>query len=279
MSRRRAAVRPQSTGLVTVAGVPLQVRRSGAGRPLLLLNGLGCSVETWQSLGQHLEGFETLAFDPPGIGQSPAARWPLTIGRIARLARGVADQAGWTRFDVLGLSWGGTVAQQLAHEEPARVRNLVLCATTFGPGSFSIDPVAIGLMAVPWRPRSTAYSRAAAAYLLGPDVDLYPEAYAAFLSSWRPPTLHGFYSQVLAASTWSSLPWLRRLRQRTLVMAGRHDRLVPLFTQRLLARAIPEAQLDLSDGGHLFLLLRARESAALIRQFLGSENAGAYQTG
>lgn len=257
-----------------VAGVPLRVRRVGSGRKLLLVNGIGCSLETWRPLERELKGFELLSFDPPGVGGSPPGGRPLGIPEVSELALAVTAQAGWRRFDVLGLSWGGTVAQQLAHDHPERVRRLVLCATTFGPGAYCIDPLTIALMATPLRHRSRAFMRTAAPYLYGSDVREFPEAFTAFVQDRRPVTLRGFYAQALAATLWTSLPWLRTLPQPTLVMAGRKDRIVPLFVQRMLARLIPGAALHASAGGHLFLLLRTRESAAVIRSFLRGSEAG-----
>jgi poly(3-hydroxyoctanoate) depolymerase len=85
----------------------------------------------------------------------------------------------------------------------------------------------------------------------------------------RPPSLLGYYLQMAAMTGWSSLPFIRRIRQQTLVMAGDDDHIVPLINGRMLARLIPEARLHvMHGGGHLFLLDRARESADAIQEFL-----------
>lgn len=253
--------------MVRVDGVTVMVRRSGYGRPLLLLNGIGCGVETWAPLERALPGFDLLSFDPPGVGSSPNRSWPLGIAGLARMAVALADSCGWNEFDVLGLSWGGIVAQQLAHDHPHRVRRLVLCATTFGPGSFCVDPLVIALTSTPLAQTSGWFGRVAAPYLYGADIHEYAGAFEAF-ERRRLPTVQGYYAQALAATGWSSLPWLRNLRTPTLVMAGRHDRLVPPAIARLMASAIPNSSLHMVDGGHLFLLLRTAESASVIGHFL-----------
>jgi pimeloyl-ACP methyl ester carboxylesterase len=79
---------------------------------------------------------------------------------------------------------------------------------------------------------------------------------------------YGYYLQLAAALGWSSLPWLALLRQRTLVLAGKDDPLVPLVNARILARLIPDARLETIDDGHLFLVTSARESARLVGEFL-----------
>ena len=253
--------------LVRANGVSVMARRSGRGRPLLLLNGIGCGVETWATLERELPGFELLSFDPPGVGGSPNTRRPLGMGGLARVAIALADSCGWKQFDVLGLSWGGLVAQQLAHDHPERVRRLVLAATTFGPGPFTVDPLALALMSTPIRHTSRWFGRMVAPYLYGADVRDYPDAYEAFAGR-RSPTVRGYYVQALAAGTWSSLPWLRTLQCPTLVMGGKRDRMVPPNVARLLARAIPRSTLHMIDGGHLFLLMRTAESGSVIRGFL-----------
>jgi poly(3-hydroxyoctanoate) depolymerase len=253
--------------MVRVDGVTVMVRRSGQGRPLLLLNGIGCGVETWAPLERALPGFDLLSFDPPGVGNSPNRSWPLGISALGRVAVALADSCGWKEFDVLGVSWGGIVAQQLAHDHPHRVRRLVLCATTFGPGSFCVDPLLIALMSTPLAHTSEWFGRVMAPYLYGADIHQYPGAFEAF-ERRRLPTVRGYYAQALAATGWSSLPWLRTLSSPTLVMAGRGDRLVPAAVARLMARAIPNSALHMVEGGHLFLLLRTAESASIIRGFL-----------
>jgi pimeloyl-ACP methyl ester carboxylesterase len=92
----------------------------------------------------------------------------------------------------------------------------------------------------------------------------------------RPPTGRGYLYQLMAGWGWSSLPWLRRLRQPTLVMHGTDDPIVPLANGKILAALIPNAQLYVIDDGHLFLIARAAEVAPVIRRFLadGSSSPG-----
>lgn len=253
--------------MVRAHGVSLMARRTGSGRPLLLINGIGCGVETWEPLERELSGFDLLSFDPPGVGSSPNARRPMGMRTLANLAVALADSCGWNEFDVLGLSWGGILAQQLAHDHTDRVRRLVLCATTFGPGPFTVDPLALALMSTPARHTSRWFGRVVAPYLYGSDVRQYPDAFQAF-ERRRSPSVLGYYQQALAATGWSSLPWLRKLPTPTLVLAGRRDRMVPPTVSRLLARAIPNSSLHMVDAGHLFLLMRPAELGPVIRQFL-----------
>ena len=83
------------------------------------------------------------------------------------------------------------------------------------------------------------------------------------------PSVRGYLGQMYAIAGWTSLPWLHRLRQPTLVLAGDDDPIVPLLNGRILVRRIPDARLHVVDGGgHLLLLERPAEMAALVTGFL-----------
>jgi pimeloyl-ACP methyl ester carboxylesterase len=81
----------------------------------------------------------------------------------------------------------------------------------------------------------------------------------------------GYLYQLLAMTGWTSLPWLWSLRQPTLVLMGRDDPLVPVINGRILAQLIPKAKLRLIDDGHLFMVTRPKETAALIEAFLAEQ--------
>jgi pimeloyl-ACP methyl ester carboxylesterase len=77
-----------------------------------------------------------------------------------------------------------------------------------------------------------------------------------------------------AISFWTGLPWLWRLPQPTLILAGDDDPIVPAVNGRILARLIPDARLEIVTGGHLFLLEHPEETAALVADFLHGREAG-----
>ena len=92
----------------------------------------------------------------------------------------------------------------------------------------------------------------------------------------QPPTPVGYYYQVAALRRWTSLPWLHRLSQRTLVLAGDDDPIIPLANGRLLANRIPAGRLHIvQGGGHLFLFTRPVETAEVVRDFLDTGAAAA----
>ena len=259
---RPAATADDQPRVIDVDGHRLRVSVAGRGRPLLLLNGFGVSIDLWEPLRAVLSGVRTIAFDPPGVGASSMPARPVGIRSLAHLAARLLDELGYGTVDVLGVSMGGAVAQELAHRAPERVRRLVLCATSCGLGSVPGNPLALTLLVNPMRNYSQRYARWAAPHMLGGRLRTSPDAARTYvtLRNSRPPELRGFVWQLLGTAGWSSLPWLHTLHVPTLVLAGDDDPIVPL----------PNARLHVIDGGgHVFLVESPDLVAPVILDFLG----------
>ena len=261
---------------VLVDGHLLRVSIRGEGPPLLLVMGLGGNIEMWDRLERAVNrhGIQTIAYDASGTGHSPTRLVPQRMPGLARQAAHLLDALGHPHADVLGVSFGGAVAQELALGNPHRVRRLVLASTGCGLGGVPGNPLAMSLLATPLRYYSPAFLRLTAGVLYGPTVtpreDLLREQISARRA--RPPTVWGYASQLVASAGWTSWPWLSRIGAPTLVLAGDRDPIVPPRNARLLARRIPAAQLELVPGaGHLLLLDQPDHCAAIIADFLGHE--------
>ncbi|MGH9008280.1 MAG: alpha/beta fold hydrolase [Acidimicrobiia bacterium] len=272
-----AAARDERIEMMAVDGVQVRVSvRPGTGfppapdrPPLLLCNGIGAPLEMWPPFRDPL-GRPTIAFDAPGVGESSVPLIPPTLADVARLLLKVLDQLDVPTVDVLGVSWGGALAQELAHRGGERVRRLVLCATAAGGLIVPGDPRVLAILATPLRYWSPTYLDRVAPTLYGPEVAGNPElmAHQRRARFTRSPSARGYVWQVLALRRFSSLLWLHRLRQPTLVLAGESDRIIPVANGRILASRIPGARLEVVPGGHLFLLTHAEAMAARINAFL-----------
>ena len=261
---------------VVVDGHLLRVSVRGQGPPLLLVMGLGGNIEMWDPLERALEGrgIQTIAYDASGTGHSPTRLVPQRMGGLARQAAHLLDALGHPQADVLGVSFGGAVAQELALRHPHRVRRLVLASTTCGLGGVPGHPLAVSLLATPLRYYSPTFLRLFAGVLYGPTVTARDELLRAQIEARhaRPPTAWGYASQIVAATGWTSRPWLGRIAARTLVIGGDRDPIVPPRNARLLAGRIPSARLELVAGaGHLLLLDQPELCAELISGFLADE--------
>jgi poly(3-hydroxyalkanoate) depolymerase len=237
--------------------------------PLLMFNGIGANIELVAPFLEALQGPEAIVFDVPGVGGSPAPTLPYRPWMLARLSAHLLHQLGHERVDVLGVSWGGALAQQFAFQYPKRCRRLVLAATSPGhlmvPGKLSV----LLKMASPRRYKDPEYMGRIAGDIYGGALRGSPALVREHLRHVRWSSDYGYYLQLIAGLGWSSLPWLRLLAQPTLVMAGNDDPLVPGVNARILAKLIPDARLVTVDDGHLFLVTSASESARLVSDFLG----------
>jgi poly(3-hydroxyalkanoate) depolymerase len=258
-------------GLHEVDGQVLRVGiRPGekARPPLLIFNGIGASIELVEPFLAALAGPEAIVFDVPGVGGSPAPRLPYRPWTLTRLTAQLLDQLGYDRADVLGVSWGGALAQQFAFQQAERCRRLILAATSPGhlmvPGKLSV----LLKMATPRRYKDPGYMRRIAGDIYGGVMRHSPERVREHLRHVRWASDYGYYLQLFAGFGWSSLPWLRLLTQPTLVITGTDDPIVPLANGHILARLIPDARLVTIDDGHLFLVTSAKESAEIIAEFL-----------
>jgi poly(3-hydroxyalkanoate) depolymerase len=239
--------------------------------PLALMNGIGASLEVLQPFVDALDRRRTvIRFDVPGVGGSPRPLVPYTLATFSPVVAAVLDRVGATgQVDVLGFSWGGGLAQHFAVQHARRCRRLVLAATGTGSLMVPASPRVLGRMLTPRRHRDPEYARQVAGLLYGGSVRDDPERAAQVLhSASRLGPRRGYYYQLAASAGWSSLPFLRLIRQPTLVVAGDDDPIIPVVNARLLARGIPNARLHLYSGGHLAMVTEAAELAPVVEGFL-----------
>ena len=268
---------------IQVGEVRLRTSVRGSGRPLLLITGLGASLELAESFEQELaaRGRQVISFDAPGIGGSTPYRSPRRMPGLVRTVIGLLDALGLDEVDVFGVSLGGVVAQQLAHQAPHRVRGLVLAATAPGVGGMPGAPSALLGLATPRRYRDVEHYLQIAGRIYGGMARTDPHRLLhTVLGRVRPPSVIGYVGQLYAIAGWSSMPWLHTLRQPTLVLAGDDDPIIPLVNGRILAWRIPGAKLHVvRGGGHLFILERPAEMAGLVTSFLEGQPVATVRSG
>jgi len=271
-TRRRPAP-GEHVRTLTVGGRVLRVAvRSGnlQSPPLVLCNGIGARLELLQPFVDALDPRrEVVRFDMPGIGGSPEPVMPYHLWTLAPLLSGLLDQLGYSQADVLGISWGGGLAQQFAVREPARVRRLVLVATATGAMMVPGHPRVLRHMLTPRRHRDPAHAAAIAGEIYGGSMrDGASRTGELPGTTAGPGPGRGYYYQLLAALGWTSLPMLPLVRQPTLILAGDDDPLTPLVNARIMHRLIPRSELTVYHGGHLDLVTEPARMAATVEKFL-----------
>jgi poly(3-hydroxyalkanoate) depolymerase len=259
-----------ATRIIDVDGQALRVLvKPGTGTPLLIFNGIGASLELLAPFIEALGDVEVVTLDVPGVGGSELPAGAYRFPELARLADRMLETLGYDGpVDVLGVSWGGAVAQQFAHTCASRCRRLILAATT--PGILMIPgrPSLFRLMLDGRRYRDPDYLSRIAPELYGGAFRRDPNLIRRYAVHFKPPDKRGYFYQQLAFLGWTSLHWLLLLRQPTLVLSGESDPLIPSINGRILSMLIPKARLRLIDDGHLFLITSAAEVALIVREFL-----------
>jgi len=254
--------------MIGVAGRRLRLgqwhTRATGSRPLVLLNGIGMNMELIEPVAQALSCRRVISFDIPGIGKSPDPIFPYTIPCMALTLAALLDRLHLDAVDILGISWGGAVAQQFAFQHRARTGRLALAATAAGAAMVPGNPALLSHMADPleYTVARTLQRNLAMLYNGG-------GRHAVSLNAATPPSPVGWACQMAAFAGWSSAGFLPLLDIPTLILHDEEDQLIPPANAQFLNSAIPGSRLEwFHGGGHLFMLADPDGFAASLRSFL-----------
>jgi 3-oxoadipate enol-lactonase len=248
--RRRGRLGSPPVPVTSNGTVRLHWEESGAGEPVLLVHGLGYTLDMWHRTVPVLEPRRrVIRLDNRGVGGSDVPDGPYRIADMADDAVAVLDAAGVERADVAGASLGGAIAQEIALRHPHRVRGLVLfCTFCRGPRAVAAAPEVNATIIARGSMPAEEGIRVMNPYVY--DAGTPPERIDEDLAIRRRtyPSTRGYMGQVQAMLRWSSYDRLPRIGAPTLVVHGESDRLVPPGNGRLIAERIPGARLVLVPG-------------------------------
>jgi 3-oxoadipate enol-lactonase len=246
----------------TVAnGVDLHYETGGAGPRLLFISGTGGDLRNRPNIfdGPLPQHFEVLAYDQRGLGQSEVPEGDYTMADFADDAAALLARVGWDDALVIGVSFGGMVAQELVLRHPDRVRRVVLACTSSGGGGGAsyplheladLDPAVRAI-----RSLSLADNRLDENWRAA-----NPDRWEALLAQNRPAPSGdavrqaGARQQLEARKGHDTWDRLGAISCPTLVAGGRYDGIAPPENSQRLAEAIPGAELQLFEGGHMFFV-------------------------
>jgi poly(3-hydroxyalkanoate) depolymerase len=258
--------------LIATGGQRIRVRyRPGVGVPLVMCNGIGAGLEVLEPVVQALDPSRpVIRFDAPGCGASSTS--PLLYGfpYLAWVLGRVLDDLSIGVVDVLGFSWGGALAQQFAFQNPMRCRRVVLVATGTGAVMVPGRPRVLAKMLTPKRFRDTAYAAEVSAELYGGSARQRASEVADLMGrQLHAGSKRGYLHQLAAGAVWTSLFALPAIRQRTLILAGMDDPIIPNVNAHIMNRLLPRSRIHWHPDGHIDLLLKAQALAPVIDNFLG----------
>jgi 3-oxoadipate enol-lactonase len=260
---------------VNAGDLSIYYERQGTGAPLLFISGTGSDLRVRPGVmdGPLPGRFDVLAYDQRGLGQTSKPDIPYTMADYADDAAGLMTAIGWESAHVVGLSFGGMVAQELALRHPARVRRLVLgCTSPGGAGGASYpfheiehlkgEARARHLIPISDTRRDDAWAAA------------NPEPYAQFVAmastdpyADEPGHAMGAQRQLEARAAHDTWERLADIRSLTFIAAGRYDGVALPATQERMAERIPGSRLQFFEGGHMFII-QDRAAFPAIMEFL-----------
>jgi poly(3-hydroxyoctanoate) depolymerase len=250
---RGAAARRLRIGTVALGNQRVRYAlggRADAEHTLLLFNGFGVNLETVAAFMSHFERTRVVAFDAPGVGESPVPPLPYRPHHVARLAAHLLDHLEIARVHVFGVSWGGAAAQEFAIQHPQRCHTLTLAATS------------AGFVTLPGHPQGFLK-------MLNPSLGVAPT----LLPGVQVQALHGSgplgrLYQLLAIWGWTSWHRLHQVQAPTLVLMGENDPFVAPINGHIVVSCLRNAVLESVDCGHLFVFERAGETARRVERFV-----------
>ena len=237
---------------------------------------IDCEMTGLDLTGDALIEVAALVTDPqlnvlgPGIDVliRPPAEALERMGDFVRqmhTTSGLLDELGYARADVLGLSWGGGIAQQFALQHPDRTSRLALVSTGTGAMMVPARLTVLAKMLTPRRYNDRRYRHDAGAEIyVGEDQAAVDEVFGRA----RPVAFRGYLFQLMALMSWTSLPVLPFIAAPTLVLAGRRDPVIPVVNAHLMGTLIPRATVHLHQGGHVGILTRPHELGPVLEDFL-----------
>jgi 3-oxoadipate enol-lactonase len=243
----------------TLNGIDVYYERSGEGPTLLYLNGTGATLATSRlSIDPFTKAFDVVVHDQRGLGETEAPPGPYSMSDYAADALALLDHLGLERVRVVGTSFGGMVAQELAVTQPERVERLALLCTSAGGEGGSSFPLGEILTLPPAERRARGMQvidrRWTEQWLAEHDLDRLIADTITGMEGPEPGSdrARGAQAQLAARSTHDVWGRLGAITAPTLVAAGRFDGVAPVENAEAIASQVPGADLRVYEGGHVF---------------------------
>jgi len=260
---------------IAIRDIEIYFERKGpasAAPPLLFISGTGSDLRRKPSMldAAWPKHFDTLAYDQRGLGQTDKPDYAYSMADYADDAAALMEAIGWGSANVIGISFGGMVAQELTLRHPGKVRRLVLgCTSPGGAGGASYPLHTLQEMPPEARVRHMLPIqdvRCDAAWQEAHPQEVETLIRMALDDPWadEPGRVMGARRQLEARrhhDVWERLP---QIEAPTLIAAGRYDGMALPETQERLARQIPGAELIFFEGGHLFMMQDPKAIPAMI---------------
>jgi pimeloyl-ACP methyl ester carboxylesterase len=260
-----------------VNSMKLYYESHGAGEPLILIPGFAAGAWTWFEQTEELsKTFRVVTFDPRGVSRSALGEnltGTISLPTIADDIAGLLDVLEIEKASVLGVSFGGFVAQEFALKFPERLKKLILACTSFG-GKNHVAPdleVLAAFVAADDLNKEERVRRfmipAFTPEFAAARADIIEKVCRLRVENVVPENVYS--EQLNAAVTFDAERRVSQIQAETLVLTGDRDIVVPPQNSFNLAKAIPKATLKIvENGSHMFFIENATEFNQAVIEFL-----------
>lgn len=263
---------------VQANGIHIYYEESGQGQPLVLISGLGYTLWQWHRMIPGLaKYYRVIAFDNRGVGRTDKPAGPYSAEMLAEDTAGLLEAIGIEKAHVMGHSMGGFIAQALALSHPEKIAKLILCSTNFGgPNHVPVTPEAMAVLSDVSGDPVERFKRGLVVSCAPGFAEAHPEIIAEWLEyrAQNPIEPLPYQAQMavglgLLSAQASFEERLPNVQAPTLILFGKHDKVVPPENARLLAEKIPESQIQIfPNAGHFFPIEVPETANTAINQFL-----------
>lgn len=260
---------------ITLKDVELHYESAGKGEPLMLVPGFASGAWSWNwQIDDLSEDFRVITFDPRGVARSKIDDGtPVSIDLIADDVADLLEFLGIVSAHVLGISFGGFVAQEFALKYPVRLKKLVLASTSFG-GPNHVAPsmeVLTAFASTEGLNTSERIRKYLTTAFLPAFAAAEPETVERFCKLREDNAVpENIYRQQLASAfAFNAEQRIKQIAAETLVITGRLDTVVPMQNSENIAERIPNAHLELIEhAGHMAFVEQTDEFNSRVRRFL-----------
>jgi pimeloyl-ACP methyl ester carboxylesterase len=260
---------------IAANGIEFYYEIHGSGPTLVLLEGLGYASWMWNRQVKELaEHFTVVLFDNRGVGYTDKPETEYSIQLFAEDTAEVLRALNIEKAHILGVSMGGFIAQEFAINYPEMVDSLILCCTSFGgPNSIPIPQETLDIM-MQGGGRDGSIEKARYAISTALNLESVPkhQDIIDFIREQQlknPQPKHAYQRQLYAGASFNSETRVHSIWAKTLILAGRGDRVVPCENARLLHEKIPNSREIIIEGtGHLFFMEKPEVTNRFIINFL-----------
>lgn len=251
----------------------------GSGDPLVLIPGFASGAWSWAwQVDELANRFQVITFDPKGIARSnPDKGHPVSISSIADDIIELLNKIAISSAHVMGISFGGFVALDLALRFPERIKRLVLASTSFGgPNHVAPSMPVLAAFAETDGLNTIERIRKYLTVAFSPEFVLTNSDTVDRFCQLREKNFvprEVYMQQLQAALSFDVEDSISQIGCETLVITGDNDVVVPTQNSINLAAAIPNARLEIIKGaGHMAFVEQAAEFNRIVADFLESKN-------